>query len=117
MTFIFEMANSFQFSRRLPFTNEVNAALGIAVKTYLDELSNDANPLFPETKERVKDEIPRMFSQSKVFWLIYNWRLGFGMRYATTGLPLRNKRANELCLQIIIGIKQAQKDNLVPDSN
>lgn len=49
---------------RLPFIDEVSAGLGIAVKTYLDELSNEAEPTSEEAKARQKEKLPRMFQQA-----------------------------------------------------
>ncbi|KAL7271158.1 hypothetical protein RUND412_006108 [Rhizina undulata] len=49
---------------RLPFIDEVNAGLGIAVKTYLDELSSDVGPDFAAQKEIQKKNMPMMFAQA-----------------------------------------------------
>lgn len=48
----------------LPFIEEVSAGLGIAVKTYLDELSNEVEPTSEEAKNRQKEKLPRMFAQA-----------------------------------------------------
>ena len=48
----------------LPFIEEVNAGLGIAVKTYLDELANDQDPTSKEAKEEQKRKLPEMFAQA-----------------------------------------------------
>lgn len=48
----------------LPFIEEVSAGLGIAVKTYLDELSNEVEPTNEEAKNRQKEKLPRMFAQA-----------------------------------------------------
>lgn len=42
-------------SDRLPFLVPNNCALSIAVKSYLDELFNDAEPLSTQSKERVQE--------------------------------------------------------------
>ncbi|KAH8144938.1 uncharacterized protein LAJ45_11059 [Morchella importuna] len=49
---------------RLPFIDEVSAGLGIAVKTYLDELSNEPEPTTEEAKQRQKEKLPKMFAQA-----------------------------------------------------
>lgn len=49
---------------KLPFIDEVSAGLGIAVKTYLDELSNESDPTSEEAKQRQKEKLPRMFAQA-----------------------------------------------------
>lgn len=42
----------------------MNAGLGIAVKTYLDELANEPNPTFQEAKDEQKRKLPEMFVQA-----------------------------------------------------
>ncbi|EWC48207.1 hypothetical protein DRE_02311 [Drechslerella stenobrocha 248] len=55
-----------QLGLEIPFAEDINAGLGIAVKTYLDELTNTDDPTSVETRLRVQNEelIPQMFVQS-----------------------------------------------------
>ncbi|KAK6533577.1 hypothetical protein TWF694_002514 [Orbilia ellipsospora] len=50
----------------IPFAEDINSGLGIAVKTYLDELTNTEDPTSYETRVRIQKEelIPQMFVQS-----------------------------------------------------
>jgi Temperature dependent protein affecting M2 dsRNA replication len=57
-----ELTNGLHIS--LPFINEVSAGLGIAVKTYLDELSNEAEPIHPDTRAKQKEKLSAMFAQA-----------------------------------------------------
>ena len=53
---------------RLPFLLPNNCALGIGVKSYLDELTNDSDPTSPESKARVIETVStRYFPQSMNF--------------------------------------------------
>lgn len=50
---------------RLPFLLPNNCALGIGVKSYLDELTNDPDPTSAESKARVIETVStRYFPQS-----------------------------------------------------
>lgn len=49
--------------RSIPFIDEVSAGLGIAAKTYLDDLSNEAGPIPEETRRKQKAKLPAMFAQ------------------------------------------------------
>lgn len=50
---------------RLPFLLPNNCALGIGVKSYLDELTNDADPTSADSKSRVVETVStRYFPQS-----------------------------------------------------
>ena len=50
---------------RLPFLLPNNCALGIGVKSYLDELTNDSDPTSDNSKTRVIDTVStRYFPQS-----------------------------------------------------
>ncbi|KAK6363233.1 hypothetical protein TWF730_000676 [Orbilia blumenaviensis] len=55
-----------QIGLTIPFVEDTNAGLGIAVKTYLDELTNTEDPTSYETRLRIQKEqlIPQMFVQS-----------------------------------------------------
>ncbi|KAJ6261863.1 hypothetical protein Dda_2662 [Drechslerella dactyloides] len=56
----------YDMGRAVPFSEDINAGLGIAVKTYLDELTNTDDPTSYETRLRIQEEglIPQMFAQS-----------------------------------------------------
>ncbi|KAK6350034.1 hypothetical protein TWF696_006283 [Orbilia brochopaga] len=56
----------YDIGRAVPFAEDINAGLGIAVKTYLDELTNTDEPISYETRLRIQEEglIPQMFIQS-----------------------------------------------------
>jgi len=79
----------------LPFIEEVNAGLGIAVKTYLDELANDQDPTSKEAKEEQKRKLPEMFAQA------YDINEDVA-------------RAFRLWDAMIVGIKAS--DNIIPDA-
>jgi len=42
----------------------VSAGLGIAAKTYLDELSNETEPIPEATRRAQKEKLPLMFAQA-----------------------------------------------------
>ena len=49
----------------MPFSEELNAGMGIAVKTYLDELVNHPEPTLEETRYQAHAQVlPRMLSQT-----------------------------------------------------
>lgn len=63
---------------RLPFLLPNNCALGIGVKSYLDELTNDSDPTSADSKARVIDTVStRYFPQSIDFQ--YDLRSAFAL--------------------------------------
>ena len=49
---------------RLPFIDEPNACLGIAAKTYLDELCSEAEPTSEASKTKHMDNLRNMIPQA-----------------------------------------------------
>jgi hypothetical protein len=49
---------------RLPFIDEPNACLGIAAKTYLDELCSEAEPTSEASKMKHMDNLRNMIPQA-----------------------------------------------------
>lgn len=52
---------------RLPFIDDNNCGLGIAVRTYLDDLPLQANPTSPEARAEVKSKGKEWFQHSESF--------------------------------------------------
>jgi Temperature dependent protein affecting M2 dsRNA replication len=52
---------------RLPFIDENDCGLGIAVRTYLDDLLHQSNPTSPETRTEVKAKGKEWFQHSESF--------------------------------------------------
>ncbi|KAF3930657.1 hypothetical protein ABW19_dt0206960 [Dactylella cylindrospora] len=84
---------------QIPFVEDFNAGLGIAVKTYLDELTNTEDPTSYETRARIQEEglIPQMFVQSVDVMADVN-------------------KAFRLWDAIMTGVNTAAKDNLTFDA-
>lgn len=55
-----EFANTIN---RLPFINDSGAALGVAVKTYLDELCKESEPTSKPARDRVMKQVESMFQE------------------------------------------------------
>lgn len=52
---------------RLPFIDDNDCGLGIAVRTYLDDLPLQANPTSPEARQEVKSKGKEWFQHSESF--------------------------------------------------
>lgn len=105
----------------LPFIEEVSAGLGIAVKTYLDELSNEVEPTSEEAKNRQKEKLPRMFAQAvdivgdvKLAFRVWDAvstpkspRWGFSAAILSTG------RTDDVGFQMVVGVKVLRKQGLL----
>lgn len=52
---------------RLPFIDDNDCGLGIAVRTYLDDLPLQANPTSPEARAEVKSKGKEWFQHSESF--------------------------------------------------
>jgi hypothetical protein len=60
---------------RLPFIDEANACLGIAAKTYLDELCNEPEPTSDDVKSKHMEKLREMIPQA--IDIIGDLELGF----------------------------------------
>ena len=55
------------YPHRLPFIDDNDCGLGIAVRTYLDDLPLQANPTSPEARSEVKAKGKEWFQHSESF--------------------------------------------------
>lgn len=55
------------FTSRLPFIDDNDCGLGIAVRTYLDDLPLQPNPTSPEARTEVKSKGKEWFQHSESF--------------------------------------------------
>lgn len=75
------------YSPRLPFIDDNDCGLGIAVRTYLDDLPLQANPTSPEARSDVKAKGKEWFQHSESF--IGNLDLAFKLWDAVRIAPCR----------------------------
>ena len=74
------------YTPRLPFIDDNDCGLGIAVRTYLDDLPLQANPTSPEARSEVKAKGKEWFQHSESF--TGNLDLAFKLWDAVSDIPL-----------------------------
>jgi len=110
---------------RLGYAEDINAGLGIAVKTYFDELATHTNPTSTDTRLTTQyQSLPNMLSQAenmvgdldKIFRLWDAVSLQTLLDRFFMLFESRTDRLFAFVEQVITGIKAVSKDNIVPDS-